>query len=377
MTHNQKDDIVLCRNDPSTRSLALGELFKDVSSSLNNSNNSNSNSNLPSILLKMIQGQLDDIVNKPNNENLLLEIDWFRDILLKSFTYFTTDTKDKKSKKLFLSSLVKSTFKSIDDIRLKYKSNSIINSNNNITPDNSSNNNNNNEKNNSQGIMNNSQNKKLIDYELQVILRLEYMIYLFQSSIAFKKSNNSNSNSNNNSNNIYDKEYCNSLLSTPLINAIVSLLQDISFILDSRNSGNFVDFLDTVLVYKYLHSLPYTLSKIYKLLEISKPHSLKQYLKQINKQPTPTKLNNNNNVNEKKKSIPMTPIENGDENDNTSKKQKLDSKSTTTTSTPTPTPEQEAQSLLGIKRVNARRLGHFNMNLSDPKAFKTFKTTTN
>ncbi|KAN0023239.1 hypothetical protein ACTFIU_011406 [Dictyostelium citrinum] len=335
-----------------------------------------------------IQKQYESTIN--GNENSIKGLDWIINTLKQAYNHQNS----KEDKKRLLQWILKNLIIQVKSLRLKYSliNNTTTNTNNNNNIDNNNDNNNNIDNNNDSIVKEKRIINKLWEYQVQIIIRLEYLNLkedLFPTTAAKGDDNNSNQSS---------------------IDNLVSLLQDVSFLMDStsiisestnitinngtnittdstRNKGC-TDFLDKVIVKRFLN-LRKVLTKIYESLEISRPTELKK---------DKSKLNNNNNNNHSNNNIKgglqdlMEPskenIESAlrinldqisdcnDINTNLKKKRKQQEQMQIEKEKQLLTARQEQTKIPKdlFKKVNVKKLNHFTMSLSNPeKSFKTIK----
>ncbi|KAM9988496.1 hypothetical protein ACTFIZ_012234 [Dictyostelium cf. discoideum] len=336
------------------------------------------------LFTKEIQKQYELTIS--SNENSVKGLDWIINILKQAYSHQNS----KDDKKRLLQWILKNLIIQVKSLRLKY---SLIN---NITDNN--NNNNDNENNNNKNIDNKVKEKRLInklwEYQVQIIIRLEYLNLkedLFPTTTVSKGDGDNDSSSSSSSSSNQSS-----------IDNLVSLLQDASFLMDStsiitegttttNNNGTNIttdsirnkgctDFLDKVILKRFLN-LRKVLTKIYGSLEISRPLELKK---------DKNKFNNNNNkgnlqdlIVPTKENIESTLSINLDEisdcndiNTNLKKKRKQQEQLKIEKEKQLLTIQQEQTKIPKdlFKKVNVKKLNHFTMSLSNPeKSFKTIK----
>ncbi|KAM9996378.1 hypothetical protein ACTFIY_002566 [Dictyostelium cf. discoideum] len=325
------------------------------------------------LFTKEIQKQYELTVS--SNENSVKGLDWIINTLKQAYTHQNS----KDNKKRLLQWILKNLIIQVESLRLKY---SLINN----TTDN---NNNDNENNNN--IDNTVKEKRLInklwEYQVQIIIRLEY---LNLKEDLFPKGGDDNNNSGNQSS----------------IDNLVSLLQDASFLMDStsiiaegttisnnNNNGTNIttdsirnkgctDFLDKVILKRFLN-LRKVLTKIYSSLEISKPLELKKDKNKFNNNINNNKGNLKDLIVPTKENIESTlsiSLEEvsdcNDINTNLKKKRKQQEQFQIEKEKQLLTIQQEQTKIPKdlFKKVNVKKLNHFTMSLSNPeKSFKTIK----
>ncbi|KAM9954950.1 hypothetical protein ACTFIR_009724 [Dictyostelium discoideum] len=217
------------------------------------------------LFTKEIQKQYELTVS--SNENSVKDLDWIINTLKQAYTHQNS----KDDKKRLLQWILKKLIIQVKSLRLKY---SLINN----TTDNT------------------VKEKRLWEYQVQIIIRLEYLN--LKDDLFPKEDDDDNDNNSGNQSSIDN---------------LVSLLQDASFLMDltsiiaegttisnSNNGRNITtdsirnkgctDFLDKVILKRFLN-LRKVLTKIYSSLEISKPLELKKDKNKFN-----NNINNKGNL---------------------------------------------------------------------------------
>ncbi|EGC36200.1 hypothetical protein DICPUDRAFT_78139 [Dictyostelium purpureum] len=294
------------------------------------------------------------------------DIDWISNTI-RTLNEFKLSNKDEKKE------LIKWIFKNliipVDSLRLKYKDQQQQQQQQQAE----------------EGVTKNRTALKLWEYQLQIILRFEYL-YLKEKLYEKKKLETTTTKDE-------DKNINSS------IENIVFLLQDVSFLMDSFtnipsntttttttpttttissppiiNQG-FINFLEVVILPRYISELKPTLIIIYKLLEISKPKQLKK------EKPNKIVLNSNtmNELIQENPDIDSTiNIDLNKDDDfavNSSKKKKKEGDDKTVTKTAPSVSAGLPKDL--FKNRSVKKLNHFTMSLSNPsKSFRTISTTS-